>query len=250
MKCLIITVAGMSTRFSESVGRECIKCLYNEGDIKDSILYRLVENEYTFFDRIIIVGGYKYEELAAGIDNGFKAFSDKLVMIRNEHFSDYGSGYSLLVGLLKAFELGATEILFAEGDLYVNPSDFKKVAESNKDTVTATNEVILSKKSVAFYTDLNEKIHYIYNTSHGALEIREPFTSVRNSGQIWKFMDIKRLEKICDSLTDKEKESTNLVIIEYYFSDIKNGEYDVFYFKDWLNCNTVNDYKMIRQLER
>ena len=42
MKVLIITVAGMSTRFSQSVGAPCLKCLYHEGRAKDSLLYRML----------------------------------------------------------------------------------------------------------------------------------------------------------------------------------------------------------------
>lgn len=57
MKVLIITVAGMSTRFSESVGYPCLKCLYYKQDMKESLLYRFLY-EYPEFDRYIIVGGF------------------------------------------------------------------------------------------------------------------------------------------------------------------------------------------------
>ena len=35
VKALIVTVAGMSSRFSESLGRECLKCIYYPNDIKN-----------------------------------------------------------------------------------------------------------------------------------------------------------------------------------------------------------------------
>jgi len=245
VKCLIITVAGKSTRFSESVGKESIKCLYTEEGHPKSIIYNLVSYGYDRFDKIIIVGGFKYEELCEGINESLKEYLDKIVLVRNDHFSDFGSGYSLLLGLIKSFELKADEIVFAEGDLYVRREAFVKVCNDSKDVVTANNEVILAKKAVAFYTDLDEKIHYIYDTSHGALSIGEPFTSIRNSGQIWKFIDTKRLSTICAELSDEEKQGTNLTIIEKYFSSLSKDEYEVHYFDEWLNCNTVSDFRMI-----
>ena len=59
MKVLIITVAGMSTRFSRSVGKPVIKCLYHNKSLKDSLLYILLERSREF-DYFIIVGGYRY----------------------------------------------------------------------------------------------------------------------------------------------------------------------------------------------
>ena len=58
MKVLIITVAGMSTRFSQSVGAPCLKCLYHEGRAKDSLLYRMLHQDGKF-DRYVIVGGVR-----------------------------------------------------------------------------------------------------------------------------------------------------------------------------------------------
>ena len=55
MKVLIITVAGMSTRFSRSVGKPVIKCLYHNKSLKDSLLYILLERSREF-DYFIIVG--------------------------------------------------------------------------------------------------------------------------------------------------------------------------------------------------
>lgn len=34
MRVLIITCAGMSTRFSKSVGYNCLKCIYSDKEIK------------------------------------------------------------------------------------------------------------------------------------------------------------------------------------------------------------------------
>ena len=70
MKILIVTVAGMSTRFSKSVGKEVIKCLYNESDFSDSLISRLI-NQPCEYDRYIIVGGYRYNELVSSLKEKF-----------------------------------------------------------------------------------------------------------------------------------------------------------------------------------
>ena len=70
MKVLIITVAGMSTRFSRSAGKPVIKCLYHNKSLKDSLLYILLERSREF-DYFIIVGGYRYKELCETIRASF-----------------------------------------------------------------------------------------------------------------------------------------------------------------------------------
>ena len=62
MKALIVTVAGMSARFSRSAGEQIIKCLYHTNSMKESLLYTLLDDS-SDIDYFIIVGGYRYEEL-------------------------------------------------------------------------------------------------------------------------------------------------------------------------------------------
>ncbi|MGN0639060.1 MAG: DUF6564 domain-containing protein [Huintestinicola sp.] len=249
MKTLIITVAGMATRFSQSVGNECVKCLYYENDFEKSILYRLLKSNYEFCDNVILVGGFRYGELQKAVAEKMSGFDKDIILIKNTHFSDYGSGYSLLLGLQKAFELGADEIVFAEGDLYVRPETFEKVWSAFGDVLTANCEAIFASKAVAFYSDVNGFIHYIFDSNHGALEIKEPFTSIRNSAQIWKFKDTVKLNHICSSLSETEQQGTNLVIIQKYFENRTADDYELLTVRDWINCNTVEDYRNIRKME-
>ena len=44
MKALIVTVAGMSARFSRSAGEQIIKCLYHTNSMKESLLYTLLDD--------------------------------------------------------------------------------------------------------------------------------------------------------------------------------------------------------------
>ena len=62
VRILIITVAGMSTRFSQSIGQPCLKCIYYSSDSKESLLYQML-HQPVYFDKYIIVGGYMYDEL-------------------------------------------------------------------------------------------------------------------------------------------------------------------------------------------
>ncbi|MDE6913302.1 MAG: hypothetical protein K2P35_06360, partial [Lachnospiraceae bacterium] len=94
MKILIVTVAGMSSRFSQSLGHSCLKCLYYENHIEDSLLYTMLHQDRTF-DYYVIVGGFMYDDLKAAIEEEFKEFGDKILLVKNEHYADYGSGYSL-----------------------------------------------------------------------------------------------------------------------------------------------------------
>lgn len=73
MKALIVTVAGMSARFSRSAGEQIIKCLYHTNSMKESLLYTLL-NDSSDIDYFIIVGGYRYEELCKTVREYFENF--------------------------------------------------------------------------------------------------------------------------------------------------------------------------------
>ena len=244
MKVLIITVAGMSTRFSRSVGKPVIKCLYHNKSLKDSLLYILLERSREF-DYFIIVGGYRYKELCETIRASFKKFSDRILLIENPYYSTYGSGYSLYLGLQKAFETGADEIVFAEGDLYFNEDDYQRVCSADKSVVTVNRNPILADKSVALYFDIAGEIRYIYDTGHNELFIKEPFLAIYNSGQVWKFSDKHLARKVYSQMDEEEWKGTNLIFVEKYFRDIGSEKYELITLRHWINCNTLDDFNKI-----
>lgn len=245
LKIMIITVAGASGRFIQSLGYPCLKCLYYENSIEESLLYRLLHQEGEF-DCYVIVGGFQYERLETVVSEELKEFGDKILLIKNEHFADLGSGYSLYLALDKIKNMEFEQVVFAEGDLYVDRESFRKVYDSPGNVVTCNREPILSEKAVAFYFDENDGIHYIYDTAHSALMIKEPFLGIFNSGQIWKFAEPGRLKQITESAGEKEWKGTNLELIQRYFGALNRGQYDMVTFKTWINCNTISDYKSIR----
>ncbi len=241
MKVLIITVAGMSTRFSRSLKKQVLKCVYYQTDYKQSILYRLIRSDDSF-DKIIVVGGYKYDDLINFIETHLSDLKDKIDVVFNDKYSEYGSGYSLYFGLKKALEYRPNEMVFAEGDLCVSAEEFKRFCALDTDAVSYNFVPIQADKAVIFYLDEKGGVKYLYDTAHCALKIDEPFTAIYNSAQIWKMSDFNRAKNAFDALDEKSWQGTNLVYIQRYFSTCKNNEYGLFGFKRWFNCNTVDDF--------
>ena len=242
MKSLIITVAGMSSRFNRDTREDVLKCLYHEGTANNSLLSLQVHMCYDLVDEIVVVGGYKYEDLVAFIRKELKDVNSKMKCVYNEHYYDYGSGYSLLKGV-EAVSEQADEITFIEGDLFFNPGSVEAIIKSPKDVISINNEPIRSDKAVVLYFDEQHYPHYIYDTNHSCLEIHEPFTAIYNSGQMWKFRNPTRVREICQFLTPEQEQGTNLEIIQKYFGASKENWLEIVEVKKWFNCNTVADYQ-------
>lgn len=241
-KALIITVAGTSTRFRKSIGKDCLKCIYTENTEKETLLYRLVTLSNRF-DEIVIVGGYKFDNLKQFCETSLKEVSSKITIVKNEHFEDYGSGYTLYLGVQELKDKEMDEIVFAEGDLFFDSTSFSKIIDSSKSVITTNSDPIEAKKAVAFYLNTKGKAHYIYDTNHSALEIKEPFLGIYNSGQVWKFNEPEKLFSSAAELTDSEKQGTNLVLVQKYFDRIESNKLEIVHFNKWINCNTIEDYR-------
>ena len=132
MKVAIITVAGISSRFNVGFEIPQLKAIYFEEDVRNTLFFHLLK-KCSFADCIIIVGGYKFDDLKNYIDkNVVTDLKGKIIVVYNEFFQKYSSGYSLFLGLKKAFDMGSTEIVFAEGDLDVDTESFFSVTNSKK----------------------------------------------------------------------------------------------------------------------
>jgi choline kinase len=237
---LIITVAGASSRFGKSLGYDMLKCIYREAN-KPSILELLLNYTDNFFDEIIIVGGYKFEELQKFVTTHFN--KNSISLLYNEHYVDFGSNYSLYLGIEEALKRNDCKIVFAEGDLVVDRKSFELVCQSEHSVITMTNELICADKSVAFYQTIDGKIKYIYDTAHKQLSIPEPFSLIANSGQIWKFTDSGILRNIMQLQNRDDYKDTNLNIIQKYFQQLSFSQYSIIMLTQWYNCNTVEDYQ-------
>ena len=247
MRVFLTTVAGSATRFSESVGKPTVKCIYNREDPKKTLLNHML-TQAADYDVFVVVGGFLISDLEDYINNVLSdEFRSKVLLVDNRFYKEYGSGWSLYLGIKAVIEKYGTdfdELFFAEGDLFVDDESFKAVSDSSDSVITINSEAIRAKKAVALYYDLNEVPHYIYDTSHGQLAINEPFTAIYNSGQIWKFTDSELLSRVMNDIPEEGHQGTNLVLINEYFQTLaKNGKnINVIPMKTWINCNTINDF--------
>lgn len=243
-KVLVITVAGTSTRFRQSVGFDVLKCLYKEEPYTSILDRQISMGVKNGFNKIIIVGGYLYSELESYLKK--TPYSEiEIICIYNEKYNTWGSNYSLYLGLLEIIKYDNVDrIIFAEGDLVFDEFSFELISNNPKDVVTANRNTITAISSVVFYVNASKHIKYLYDSSHKFLEIKEPFLSIHNSGQVWSFNNIFRLKEIVKGLTMNDLDDTNLNIINKYFSLLEMDEFEILTFDSWYNCNTVDDYKL------
>ena len=242
MRAFITTVAGMATRFCEDLSSPIPKCIYSKGNSKQTLLYRML-SMVSDYDTLIIVGGFMYEELEQFVETTFpESLKRKIRLVNNQKYAEYGSGWSLYLGLKELFYDGNeySEVLFAEGDLFISYQDFENVINCKKDLLTTSPEPIIAKKSVVLYFDINGVPHYIYDTNHGALRIDEPFISVYNSGQVWKFRNVSALRQTIVDTGEEKQKGTNLVLINNYFAS--SDDLCIIQLNTWVNTNTIKDF--------
>ena len=244
MKIAVITVAGISSRFNEGIleDNKKLKAIYYVDDSKNTLLYHLIL-KCLYADRIIIVGGYKFDILKNYVLSLGERINSKIDLIKNDHYENLGSGYSLYLGLNQAFAHEPSEVLFVEGDLDIDNESFKAITEVSGNVLTYTYEPIYSNKAVVLYKDAKEHYRYAFNNSHGLLMIADPFSCIFNSGQIWKFTDMKLLKQANHDFYTVARQDTNLRIIQNYLD--AGSMVNLMPLKRWTNCNTRSDYKRI-----
>ena len=273
MKIAIITVAGISSRFNKGIpeAEHVLKAVYYREDMRETLLYHLLV-KCAFADRIVVVGGYRFDELLHYAEElqahhgevtvhvaKREAVSEtrettvtvgrllkKVQFIQNDHFEDLASGYSLYLGIDEALRSGATEILFAEGDLDVDDDSFRHVVRSENSVLTYNHEPVYANKAVVLYQNAEGKYRYAFNSAHGLLSIDEPFSCLLNSGQIWKFTDMDALRKANEAFYNEQKDGTNLYIIRKYLD--AGVPCSLVGLERWTNCNTREDYETIAEV--
>ena len=250
MKIAVITVAGISSRFNENKDKKILKAIYFQQDPHKTLLFRQCQ-QCSNMDRIIVVGGYQYDELSNYILAEMpESLRDKILLVRNQRYNDLSSGYSLYIGLQEAFhicEAKDDEIVFLEGDLALDDMSLSSVIDVKADVLTYNREVIDSRKSVIFYEDENGRYQYLFNREHGMLQIDKPFIRMWNSGQVWKFTDVEKLELAAKEYFSHAISGTNLEIIQRYFNQLENRSIQVMPFLYWYNCNTREDWNYLNE---
>ena len=251
MRVAIITAAGVSSRFNEgfSEAESVLKVIYSSGEGHETLLYHLLE-KCEFADRIIVVGGYRYDELEGYINSGVISdeLREKISLIYNKHFRDYASGYSLYMGLERAFDYDPDEIVFVEGDVDADGASFAEVVRADATVLTYNREPIYSDKAVVFYQKDDGEYQYAFSSDHGMLKIEDPFWCILNSAQIWKFRDMDALAASNEEFGEKYYDDTNLVIVQGYLDRLPEDERVVLKeISSWTNCNTRENWDMIRE---
>ena len=248
MKAAVITIAGVSSRFNQGIPEEKKrhKIIYYEKNQKDSLLYHLLE-KCMYADRIVLVGGNRYEEVKEYCAQLPADMQDKILLVYNEHYEDLASGYSLYIGLNELFKKypEVNEVLFVEGDLDIDRPSFSKVAECAKDVLTYSHEPIYANKAVVLYKDGSGHYQYAFNSSHGLLRIEDAFSLILNSGQMWKFRDTEKLKAANEKFFAEEKDGTNLRIIQNYIDSVGSDNFELICLERWTNCNTREDYRRL-----
>ena len=99
MRVFLTTVAGSATRFSESIGKPTVKCIYNREDPTKTLLNHML-TQASDYDLFVVVGGFLIEELEEYINTNLPSeFGEKVMLVNNEQYAEYGSGWSLYLGL-------------------------------------------------------------------------------------------------------------------------------------------------------
>ncbi len=242
----IVTLAGCSQRFSRSVGFECHKSIYHgENDDWTILAHQLGLLKESGIDDIILVGGFRYDDVVSYVQQKFSDFPVRLVF--NPHYEDYGSCYSLVLGI-QELDNDVDEVVFLEGDLIFDTASFLQIIAAGQDVVTTNKNIIEARTAVAFYISKTGRLNYVYDTKHQALSIPEPFTKIANSGQVWKLVNPAKLKKVIKDYAEAEFRQTNLLPIQDYFSDVDCNQIGLIAFLNWFNCNTVEDYLEMKTL--
>jgi hypothetical protein len=67
---------------------------------------------------------------------------------------------------------------------------------------------------------------------------------------MWKFSDADLMRDVVATLSDKEQQGTNLIIIQNYLNRYQ-GELAIVPVETWYNCNTITDYRnVLKQLNQ
>jgi hypothetical protein len=255
-KVLLITVAGLSTRFRATAGRDILKCLYHENDPRETLAcFGVYAARAAGFDAVRFVGGYQFTELEAFLarpELRELVHSFDCACIENRDYATKGSCYSLYLGLRNLLDgpRGAQlrEIVFMEGDLAVDLDGLRRISRAEGDVFTACRDPITADRAVAVYRTTGGVLRFAYDTGHSSLSIPEPFREIHNSGQVWKFADLGRLREVLGGLSVAALAGTNLEIVQPYFAGSCNSA--LVTFDRWINCNTLDDYRQARDLLR
>lgn len=247
MKDIVITCAGGSTRFSNSVNAQAHKSIYKaDGQVRCLLEWQIdtaLSSENV--NKIIVVVGFLHTQVEEFIKSKYPN-NDRIVIVDNKQWSSTGSNLSMCLGLLACKDTKAHSILCVEGDLYA--SNFKELIEAKStgsfcattnghSTIDSNVDVlgIVSKTSVGFQTSFE------YSRNHSAFDYIYFYDVVTlfPSGQMWEIatpnIDFDKVAKSAELFPNE----TNLEILQHF--SFRRSPMAPFELKDWINCNTITE---------
>ena len=239
MKCLVVTVAGISGRFNDGYPEKYLKCIYYEKRPEHTLLYRILDQNREY-GSIVIVGGYEYSKLRKYVQDHLADLAGRIVLLENTYYKDYGTAYSLKLGLEACLQQEhVEEVFFTEGDLYVGEEDYRRIKGVHQDCFTFNHEPIVSKKAVVVYRT-ETGWNYAFDPDHYGITMPGNILEIYNSAQMWKFCDVRRLKRVFEEMSEEEWKGTNLALIQKYFGRNEVLSVEI---NQWMNCNTREDYQ-------
>lgn len=248
MKDVIITLAGASSRFSKSVGKPAHKSIYciNNKCLLFKMLDQLERSQNV--KNVVIVTGYQDNDITLMIDawkyGNFRSMN--IFIVHNQYWKETGSNESMLRGLLHwtMLENKSESVVCIEGDLSVsNLEDLLNAKVPTISRVTSNAQSILdASRDVLCCIFPDGRVEWVYDREHKAFPIREQYTKIFASGQMWEFNTnskrfIEEMKHLADYIKDLDIcNQTNLDIISRLTFDP-----EIFVLKDWVNCNTIDD---------
>ena len=134
-----------------------------------------------------------------------------------------------------------------EGDLDIDNKSFEAAVNIDGNVLTYHCSPIQASRDVLLYQNGKGAYKYLFSSEHGLLHIKEPFSSIYNSGQLWKFKDMEKLKTANRVFYEKDKKETNLLIIQEYIDRISQEEIEIVCLERWTNCNTRGDFRQIQK---
>lgn len=256
MKDIVITCAGGSVRFSNSVKCLAHKSIYKAKNQVRCLLEWQIDTALSSknVNNIIVVVGFLNNWIEEFIKSSYPN-NERITIINNEKWSTTGSNLSMCLGLLACKNTKADSILCVEGDLYA--SNFKELIEypstkgfrsttNGHSTVVSNVDVlgIISKENKSF------KTYFEYSRDHSVFSKidYEKVVMLFPSGQMWEIatdkIDFDKVSKSAEMFPEK----TNLEVLQLFSINSMLIELTPFPLKDWINCNTISELLKCRTL--
>ncbi len=161
-KSIIISCAGKGSRLGKGIPK-CLVEIQNK-----TLIERMIENIYNE-DEIIVVVGYKGQEVIDKVTEINKKYNANIKFVWNNDYEKTATGASFKLGSIEA----RNEFLIAiDGDMLVSPKDTKKILNMEEEFICG-EKVHTDKPIYIYLNDKNEGIKFDLTGENLPKEVRE-----------------------------------------------------------------------------